>query len=54
MKLTLLRRFQADDSGATAIEYAMIAATMALALLACLGALSGSVGAMFTSVVSAF
>jgi Flp pilus assembly pilin Flp len=50
----LLRRFQTDTGGATAIEYAMIAATMALALLACLPLFSTSVGALFAAVVSAF
>ena len=50
----LVRRFQTDTTGATAIEYAMIAATMALALLACLPLFSTSVGALFAAVVSAF
>ena len=52
--LKLARRFQADTSGATAIEYAMIVFTMAFALLACLPLFSTSVGALFASVVAAF
>ena len=51
---TFIRRFQSDTSGATAIEYAMIAFTVAFALLACLPFFSGRVGALFASVVGAF
>lgn len=51
--LKLAHRFQADNSGATAVEYAAIAFVMAFALLACLPFFSGSVGALFTSVVAA-
>jgi len=51
--LKFARRFQADTSGATAVEYAAIAFVMAFALLACLPFFSGSVGALFASVVSA-
>jgi Flp pilus assembly pilin Flp len=52
--LQLFRRFETDASGATAIEYAMVAATMAFALLACLANFSDSVGTLFASVVAAF
>ena len=52
--LKLARRFRSNASGATAIEYAMIASVMAFALLACLSLLSGSVGALFASAVAAF
>jgi Flp pilus assembly pilin Flp len=51
--LKLARRFQSNASGATAIEYAMIASVMAFALLACLPGFSGAVGALFASVVGA-
>ena len=51
--LKLARRFQADRSGATAIEYAMIASVMALALFFCLPGFSASVGALYTAVVAA-
>ena len=52
--MKLLRRFQVDASGATAIEYATIAATMAVALLIALPGFSASVGALFTAIVNAF
>jgi Flp pilus assembly pilin Flp len=51
--LKLARRFQSNTSGATAVEYAMLAFTLAFALLACLPLFSGSVGALFASVVAA-
>ena len=50
----LARRFQADARGATAIEYAMIASVIALALLVALPGFSASVGALFAAVVAAF
>ena len=50
----LVRRFKADASGATAIEYAMIASVIAFALLIALPGFSASVGALFTKVVAAF
>jgi Flp pilus assembly pilin Flp len=52
--LKFARRFQSDTSGVTAIEYAMIASVITFALLACLSIFSGSVGALFASVVAAF
>jgi len=53
-RLKLARRFNTDTSGATAIEYAMIASVMALALFFCLPIFSGSVGALYTAVAAAF
>ena len=50
---TLLRRFHADKSGATAIEYAMIASVIALALVLCLPGFSAAVGGLFTAVLNA-
>ena len=50
----LLRRFQADARGTTAIEYAMIASVIAFALLIALPGFSASVGALFAAVVTAF
>ena len=50
----LLHRFQVDAQGATAIEYAMIASVIALALVLCLPLFSASVGALFATVVAAF
>ena len=50
---TLLHRFHADKSGATAIEYAMIASVIALALVLCLPGFSAAVGGLFTAVLNA-
>lgn len=53
--LTLtFRRFLKDESAATAIEYAMIAAGIAVAVVATVTALGSSVSAMFTTVKSAY
>jgi len=51
--LKLARRFNTDTSGATAIEYAMIASVMALALFFCLPGFSAAVGVLYTTVASA-
>lgn len=50
----LVRRFQTDATGATSIEYAMIASVIAFALLIALPGFSASVGALFAKVVAAF
>ncbi len=47
------RRLAADESGATAIEYAMIASGIALAVVAAITALGGSVKGLFQSVANA-
>jgi pilus assembly protein Flp/PilA len=49
-----LQRFLADERGATAIEYAMIAGGIAVAVAATVMALGTSVNAMFESVKSAW
>ena len=43
-------RFLRDESGATAIEYAMIASGVAVAIAAAVTSLGSSVKALFTSV----
>ena len=43
-------RFLKDESGATAIEYGLIAALVAVALVTALTAMSGSLQATFTKV----
>jgi pilus assembly protein Flp/PilA len=43
-------RFAADESGATAIEYGLIAALIAVALIAILGTLSGSLSSTFETI----
>ena len=45
-------RFAADQSGATAIEYGLIAALIAVALIAILGTLSTSLSSTFQKVAT--
>ena len=47
---TTLRRFIADESGATAIEYGLIAALVAVAAIAALQAMGNSLSDMFNAV----
>ncbi len=49
MKTTLSSFFK-DESGATAIEYGLIAALVSVAAIAALGSLGNSLGIMFNSV----
>jgi pilus assembly protein Flp/PilA len=46
----LLKKFVADESGATAIEYGLIAALIALALVSALSLLGPKIGNTFNSV----
>jgi pilus assembly protein Flp/PilA len=50
----VLRRLRRNESGATAIEYAIIAAGIAAVLVGAIAALGGSVTAMWTTIQSAF
>lgn len=55
MEATLQRnliKFFADKSGATAIEYGLIAAGIALAIIAVVNGLGSNLNGMFTSVNS--
>lgn len=52
--LSHVRRLMRDSRGATSIEYAIIAAVMAVVLVAVLETLSGSVGGKWNSVSDAF
>lgn len=47
-----LIKFFADESGATAIEYGLIAAGIALAIIAVVNGLGSNLNGMFTSVNS--
>ena len=47
-----LNKFFADESGATAIEYGLIAAGIALAIIAIVNGLGTNLNGMFTSVNS--
>ena len=48
--MNLIRRFWEDESGATAIEYGLIAALVAVALIAALGAMKDSLNNTFNKV----
>ena len=45
-----LRNFVSNESGATAIEYGLIAAGIAVAIIAAVGLLGDSLSSMFTTV----
>ena len=47
-----IARFVKDESGATAIEYGLIAAAIGLMLIAVLPALKGALSSTFTNVTS--
>jgi pilus assembly protein Flp/PilA len=46
----LIARFVKDESGATAIEYGLIAAGIALAIIAAVNGLGGKLNTTFTAV----
>ena len=50
---TMVQRFLADESGATAIEYALIAASISVAIVASLGNVGTTVKNMWASIASA-
>ena len=50
---TLVLRFARDDSGATAIEYGLIAAGISVAIIAVVQSLGSSLNTTFTSVQTA-
>ncbi len=49
----LLKTFLKDESGATAIEYSLIAALMAVAIITAITSLGGSLNNTFTAVGNA-
>ena len=49
----LVKRFATDESGATAIEYGLIAAGISVAIIAVVGQLGTSLNTTFTSVQKA-
>ena len=51
--LKVIRTFANDESGATAIEYGLIAALVSVAAIGALTALGGSLNTMFQTVSSA-
>lgn len=48
--MVLLQRFFADESGATAIEYGLIAALIAVAIIAAATKLGGNLGNLFNGI----
>jgi pilus assembly protein Flp/PilA len=51
--MTKIVRFLRDESGATAIEYGLIAAGIAVAIIAVVGSLGTTLNGTFTSVEGA-
>lgn len=51
--MTLITRFLANDEGATAIEYGLIAAGIAVAIIAVVQGLGTNLNATFSSVSAA-
>ena len=49
---SLINRFVKDESGATAIEYGLIAALIAVAAMTAMGALGNQLGETFNKVAS--
>jgi pilus assembly protein Flp/PilA len=50
--MSIFHQLLKDESGATAIEYGLIAALVAVAIITVLGALSGSLQATFQSIAT--
>jgi pilus assembly protein Flp/PilA len=50
--INTIKNFLNDESGATAIEYGLIAALVSVAAIAALGSLGNSLGTMFNSVAN--
>lgn len=48
--MTLISRFMKDESGATAIEYGLIAAGISLAIIAVINGLGAKLNTKFTSI----
>jgi pilus assembly protein Flp/PilA len=54
MAVKMLRKFLNDQSGATAIEYAVIAAGVSIVILAAVQSIGAKVGSAFTNVQNGF
>jgi pilus assembly protein Flp/PilA len=48
--IALVRKFWADETGATAIEYGLIAAGISLAIIAVVNGIGGKLNTKFTSI----
>ncbi len=53
MRINILKKIRKDESGATAIEYGLIAALVSVAAIGALTAMGGSLNTMFTTVSNA-
>ncbi len=53
MRINILMKVRKDESGATAIEYGLIAALVSVAAIGALTAMGGSLNAMFQTVSNA-
>jgi pilus assembly protein Flp/PilA len=51
--MTMFKNFLTNESGATAIEYGLIAAGISVAIITVVGALGTSLNTTFTSVATA-
>ncbi len=54
MMTAKMRQFAEDNSGATAVEYAVLAAGIAVAIAVTVGQLGEAVGGLYDKVVDAF
>lgn len=52
--MAVLKRFWADESGATAVEYALIGVLVSVAILNGVALLSGNLNTIFDAVATAF
>ena len=52
--MSLLARFLRDDSGATAIEYGLIAAGISVVIIATVNGIGTKLGTTFTSIQTQF
>jgi pilus assembly protein Flp/PilA len=50
--MSMFRKFVQDDSGATAIEYGLIAALVSVAIIVALGTLGNNLNATFSTVAN--
>ncbi len=53
MRIDILKKIRKDESGATAIEYGLIAALVSVAAIGALTAMGNSLNQMFTTVSGA-
>ncbi len=53
MRINIMKKIRKDESGATAIEYGLIAALMSVAAIGALTAMGGSLNTMFQAVSNA-